>query len=71
MYLLYLFIIILCKTLLPNDKPQAIPADIGRTIKPIPVTDRVIEVDVAAMITMLSTDSNTVFRVLYFLYLFF
>ena len=61
----------LCNTLLPNDKPQAIPADIGNTIKPIPVIDRVIEVDVAAMITILSTDSNIVFRVLQFLYLFF
>ena len=54
----------LCNILIPNDKPQAIPADIGKKSKPIPVTDRVIEVDVAAMITMLSTDSNTVFRVL-------
>ena len=54
----------LCKILLPNDKPQAIPADIGKTIKPIPVSDRVIEVDVAAMITILSKDSITVFRVL-------
>ena len=53
----------LCKFLLPNDRVQAIPADIGKTIKPIPVTDRVIEVDVAPMITILSTDSNTVFRV--------
>ena len=50
--------------LLPSDKPQAIPADIGKTIKPIPVTDKVIDVDVAPIITMLSTDSNTVFRVL-------
>ena len=48
----------------PNDKPQAIPADLGKTIKPIPVTDNVIEVDVAAMITILSTVSNTVFKVL-------
>ena len=56
--------IILCNTLLPNDKPQAIPADMGKIIKPIPVIDRVIDVDVAPMITMLSTDSNTVFRVL-------
>ena len=54
----------LCNTLLPNDKPQAIPADIGRIIKPAPVIDRVIEVDVAPMITILSTDSNIVFRVL-------
>ena len=55
---------ILCNTLLPSDKPQAIPADIGNTIIPIPVSDRVIEVDVAAMITILSTDSNNVFKVL-------
>ena len=54
----------LCNILLPNDRVQAIPADIGKTIKPIPVTDRVIEVDVAAMITTLSTDSNIVFKVL-------
>ena len=61
----------LCNTLLPNDKVQAIPADLGKIIKPTPVFDRVIEVDVAPMITILSTDSDTVFRVLYFLYLFF
>ena len=64
LYLLYLFIINLCNILFPNDKPQAIPADIGTTIKAIPVTQRVIEVDVAPMITILSTDSNTVFKVL-------
>ena len=56
--------IILCNTFLPNDRAQGIPADIGRIIKPIPVIDRVIEVDVAPMITILSTDANTVFRVL-------
>ena len=54
----------LCDTLLPNDRVQAIPADIGRIIKPIPVIDRVIEVDVAPMITIESTDSNIVFRFL-------
>ena len=54
----------LCNTLLPNDKVQAIPADIGKIIKPIPVIDKVIEVDVAPMITILSTDFYTVFRVL-------
>ena len=48
----------------PNDRVQAIPADIGKIIKPIPVIDRVTEVDVVAMITILSTDSNIVFRVL-------
>ena len=64
MNLLYLFKINLCNTLLPNDKVQAIPADIGEIIKPKPVTDRVIEVDVAPMITIESTHSNFVFRVL-------
>ena len=53
----------LCIILLPNDIPQAIPADIGKKIKPIPVTNKLIEVDVAPMITILSTDSNTVFKV--------
>ena len=51
----------LCNTLLPKDRVQAIPADIGKIIKPIPVIDRVIEVDVAAMITIPSIDSNTAF----------
>ena len=54
----------LCDTLLPNDRVNAIPADIGKIIKPKPVTEKVIEVDVAPMITILSTDSNIVFRVL-------
>ena len=56
--------IILCNTSLPKDRKQAIPADVGKTIKPIPITDRVIEVDVAAMITIEYTDSKIVFRVL-------
>ena len=54
----------LCNTLLPNDRPQAIPAEIGKIITPTPAIDRVIEVDVAPMITILSTDSNIVFRIL-------
>ena len=54
----------LCNVLLPNDKVQAIPADFGKIIKPTPVIDRVIEVEVAPMIMILSTDSNIVFRVL-------
>ena len=62
---------ILCNTLLPNDKVQAMPADFGKIIKPLPVIDRVIEINVAPMITTLSIDSNTVYRVLKFLYLFF
>ena len=54
----------LCNTLLPNDRVQAIPADIGKIIKPKPVTVRVIEVDVAPMITIESTDSNTMCKVI-------
>ena len=34
----------LCNTSLPNDRVQAIPADIGKINKPTPVIDRVIEV---------------------------
>ena len=49
---------------------HAIPADIGKIIKPIAVIDRVIEVDVAPIRTIVSTDSNIVFRVLYFSSLF-
>ena len=56
--------IILCNILLPNDKVQAVPADVGKIIKPIPVTHKVIEVDVAPVMIILSIDSNTVFRVL-------
>ena len=54
----------LCNILIPKDRPQAIPADIGRITNPKPVIDSVIEVEVVAMITILSTDSNTVFKVL-------
>ena len=56
--------ITLCNTLLPNDRVQKIPANIGKIIKPTPVTDKVTEVDVAPMIMIESTDSNIVFRVL-------
>ena len=52
----------LCNTLLDNDRAQAIPADIGKIFKPKAVTNRVIKVDVAPMIRILFTDSNTVFR---------
>ena len=59
-----------CNILLPSDRVHAKPADIGKIFKPKPVTDRVMEVDVAPMMRKLSTDSNTVFRVLYFLFFF-
>ena len=61
----------LCNTLLLNDRVKAIPAHIGKIIKPTPVTDKVIEVDVAPMITFESADSNIVLRVSRFLYFFF
>ena len=50
--------------LLPSDKIHTIPADIGKTIKPLPIIDGVIEVDVAPMITIVSIGSIIVFRVL-------
>ena len=53
-----------CNTLLPNDRVHAIPADIGKAIKPIPEIATVRDVDVAPTIIILSTNSNTVFRVL-------
>ena len=54
----------LCKILLPEDRVHSKPADIGETIKSIPVIDRIIEVDVALMITVVSTDSEIVLKVL-------
>ena len=54
----------LCKILLPNDRVQAIQADIVKIIKPTPVIDRFIKVDVAPIIIIESPDSNFVFRVL-------
>ena len=56
--------ITLCNTLLPNDKPHATPADIGKIIRPTPVNDRGKEVDVDPMIAIESTDPKMVFRVL-------
>ena len=57
--------------MLLNDRAYEIPADFGKTIKPIPVIDRVTDVDVAPMTTMVSKDSIIVFWVLKLLYLFF
>ena len=63
--------IISYSTLLPIDNAQADAVDIGITIKPIPVSDYVIELDVVAIITNVSNDFSIVVIVLYFLYLFF
>ena len=61
----------LCNTLLPNGRVQAIPTDFGKTIKSTPVIDKVIEIDVTPMITILSTDSNIVLREFHILNIFF
>ena len=54
----------LCNTLLANDSVHAVPADIGKMMNRTPVNDNVLEVEVAPIILILSTDSNTIFRVL-------
>ena len=54
--MIFFFIILLLK-----NREHEIPKDIGKTIKLIPVTDKVIEVDVAPMTTILCTDSRIVF----------
>ena len=59
-----LYMINLCINLIPNDRVQAIPADFGKIIKPTPVIDKVLEVDVAPMVTNESIVSDIVFRVL-------
>ena len=55
--------LILCNALLPNDRVHAVPNDISKVIKPIPLIDKVVEID-DAPITIVSTDSNIVFRIL-------
>ena len=66
--LLFLFslglsMIIPCSTSMSNDKLHAIPADVRETIQSIPVIDKVLEVDVAPILTIVSTDSKFEFRV--------
>ena len=53
-------------TLLSIDKPHAVAVDIGITIKPIPVSYSVIELDVVAIITNVSNDFSIVVIILYF-----
>ena len=61
----------LCNTLLLIDRTHALPAVIGNIFKPLPVIDKIIEADVAPILTIQSTDSIDVLRDLYFLYFFF
>ena len=70
-YYFYSFNIILCNILLVNDRKQAIPAESGTIIKPIPVLDYVTDVVVESLITTVSTYSNFEIHVLYLFILFF
>ena len=63
--------IISYNTLLPIDSPHFIAVDTGIAIKPIPVSLNVIEIDVVAIIIIVSNDFDIVINVLYFLYLFY
>ena len=49
--------------MLPIERVHAIPADIGKIIKPTPIIDKVNEFDVAPIMKIVSNDSNFVFRV--------
>ena len=53
----------LCNIFLPSAKVKAIPADMGKIFEPIPVLDKVIEVDVAPTRTIVKTVFNIVCRV--------
>ena len=55
-------------TLLPIDNPPAVAVDIGIAIKPIPVRNKVIELDVVAIIANVSIDFSIVGSVLFFLH---
>ena len=50
--------LILCNTLLPNDRTHATPAEIGNTIKPTPVIDKDADVVVAPIFASSSFDSQ-------------
>ena len=50
--------IILCNILLPNDKPQGIPAELGNSSELKPVNDRVTNVVVEEILSTLSTVSK-------------
>ena len=58
-------------TQLLDVKPHAFLDDIGSTIKSIPVTDIVVEVDLVAIYMKVSIDWEHIDIVLYFLYFFF
>ena len=51
-------------TLLPTDNPHSVTVDIGKVIKPIPVRDKIIELDVVVIIKNVSNYFNIVVNVL-------
>ena len=59
----------LCITLLPNDRADAIPAEMNTTIKATPSTDST-DYAVGPLMTTVPTDSIFEVRVVYFLYVF-
>ena len=63
--------LILCNTLLPNDRTHATPAEIGNTIKPTAVIDKNADVVVAPILASASFDSQIDVNVLQFFYFFF
>ena len=56
--------------MLPNDRVQAIPADIGKLVRPIPIKDKVLEVDVGSILTIVFVDSILCLEFWNFLFLF-
>ena len=57
-------------SLLPIDEMHAVAVVVGITIKPIPLRDKVTQLDVAAILTNASNDFNKIVIVLFFLYFF-
>ena len=60
-----MFLFISYRTLLEIDKEQVDSVLIGITIKPTPVRDKVIQLDVVAILTNVSNDFNNVVITLY------
>ena len=50
--------IILCKPLIPNDRANRTPADIGTKVIATTVTDKFADAVIAPVITTVSTESN-------------
>ena len=57
-------------TLLPVDNPHVLAVDIGVAIKPIPMRDKVMELDVVAIITNVSNIFYCSFCFIFFNFLF-